>query len=503
MTTFMGRTGSVNGIASNRPNFTVLDTEQQLRVFKALSSIIDFAYTFDSHCRFLYANQALLDLLGLPLNEIVGKTFQELPYPYELAVRLESQIRQVFETGKKLVDETTYTNPAGMTGYYEYIFNPVFGDDGEVEIVAGSTREVTHRKLNEQMQGQLAAIVDSSDDAIVSKDLNGIVASWNCAAERFFGYTAAEMVGTSILRIIPVDLHHEESLILAKIRNGERIDHYETTRLRKNGETIEVSLTVSPIRNSAGVVVGTSKIARDISGRKQMERLLMQAEKIATMGRMAATIAHEVNNPLESITNLIYLARARTVDNPEVMEYLNTAEREVERVSHITRQTLGYFRDTTAHGDVSCHTLIKEVLRVYYSKIEARNIVVDTVFDTVRPVHASKGELMQILSNLIANSIDAMPTGGRLHVRVSEQDAAHIKITVEDEGIGIAPENLPRVFEPFFTTKGNLGTGIGLWVSKKLIEKHHGEISICSRDAQYRGTCICMSLPFGDGSSAM
>ncbi len=275
MATFMGRTGSVNETGSN--NVTVLDTGQQLRVFKALASIMDFAYTFDSHCRFLYANQALLDLLGLRLDEVVGKSFLQLPYPYELAVRLESQIQQVFQTGQKLVGETTYTNPAGVTGHYEYIFSPVYGDDGEVEIVAGSTRDVTHRKLNEQMQGQLAAIVESSEDAIVSKDLNGMVISWNGAAERFFGYTAEEMIGTSILRIIPAKLHHEEALILDKISAGERIDHYETTRLRKDGGSIEVSLTVSPIRNSAGVVVGTSKIARDISARKQMERLLIQA----------------------------------------------------------------------------------------------------------------------------------------------------------------------------------------------------------------------------------
>ncbi len=222
------------------------------------------------------------------------------------------------------------------------------------------------------------------------------------------------------------------------------------------------------------------------------------------MGRMAATIAHEVNNPLESITNLIYLARISIADNQEVTEYLTTAEREVERVSHITRQTLGYYRDTTAHGDVGCHTLVEEVLQVYFSKIQARNIVVDTVFETLRPVHASKGELTQILSNIIANSVDAMPNGGRLRVRVREKDAAHIELTVEDEGIGIAPEDLPRVFEPFFTTKGNLGTGIGLWVSRKLIEKHRGEIVIRSRDAQYPGTCICISLPYvGEGSSVM
>jgi signal transduction histidine kinase len=140
---------------------------------------------------------------------------------------------------------------------------------------------------------------------------------------------------------------------------------------------------------------------------------------------------------------------------------------------------------------------------VYCSKIQGRNIVVDTVFDTLRPVHASRGELTQVLSNVVANAIDAMPNGGTLRVRVNELDPEHLRISVEDDGYGIAPENLRRVFEPFFTTKGNLGTGIGLWVSKKLIEKHHGDIVVCSRGTQTRGTCVCISLPFGDASASV
>ena len=138
------------------------DLDQQLRVYKTLASIIDFAYTFDSQGRFLYSNQALLDLLGLELDEVVGKTFLELPYPRDLAEKLHAQIRQVFDTRERLMDETAYTNPGGQTGCYEYIFNPVLDQDGTVEIVAGSTREVSHRKINEETWGRLAAIINSS-----------------------------------------------------------------------------------------------------------------------------------------------------------------------------------------------------------------------------------------------------------------------------------------------------------------------------------------------------
>ena len=364
------------------------DLAQQFRVFKTLSSIVDYAYTFDSEGRFLYSNQALLDLLGLRLNEIIGKTFLELPYPVELANKLQAQIRQVFDTKQKVIDETSYINPSGIVGYYEYIFNPVFASDGAVEMVAGSTREVSHWKRNEEVQGRLAAIVDSSEDAIISKDLDGIVVTWNFAASKIFGYSSDEMVGASILRLIPNDLCHEEDEILASMKAGERIKHYETTRLRKDGSNIAVALTVSPIRNSSGNVIGSSKIARDISGTKNMERQLIQSEKIATMGRMAATIAHEINNPLAAATNLIFLAKGSSADNEDTVQYLTSAEHELARVSHLTRQTLGYYRDSGAHSAVNCHELINEVVRIYQPKIQNRGIVVERAFDTVHTLQS-------------------------------------------------------------------------------------------------------------------
>src|SRR5947207_1472635 len=151
---------------------------------------------------------------------------------------------------------------------------------------------------------EVAAIVESSDDAILSKDLTGKIMSWNPAATRILGYTREEIVGSSILRIIPKELHHEEATILGKIRAGERIDHYETVRITKSGERLDVSLSISPIRDGSGKVVGASKILRDISAKKRSEASLLQAEKIAAAGRMAATIAHEVNNPLEAVINL-------------------------------------------------------------------------------------------------------------------------------------------------------------------------------------------------------
>jgi PAS domain S-box-containing protein len=350
----------------------------------------------------------------------------------------------------------------------------------------------------------LAAIVESSDDAIISKNLQGIVTTWNQAANRIFGYTAEEMIGQPILRLIPEEMRHEEDMILMKLRAGERIDHYETTRIRKDGERFEISVTISPIRDSQGRIIGASKTARDISERKKIEQLLIQSEKLAATGRMAATIAHEINNPLESVMNLVFLAH--TSDSiSKARGYLQTAEKELERVAHIVRQTLGYYRETAAPVQVDLRELMQDVLTVYQTKLSANRISVDFRFDNHRPIIVNKGELVQVLSNVVANAIDAMPHAGVLHIHIGETTNSQkegVQIVIRDNGTGIPQEHLSRIFEPFFTTKGNLGTGIGLWVARQLIEKQHGQIAIAScTDPENHGTTLSLFLPFADPQS--
>lgn len=346
----------------------------------------------------------------------------------------------------------------------------------------------------------LAAIVDSADDAIISKDLNGIVRTWNDAACRLFGYTAEEMIGQPILKLIPPDLQHEEDLILSKIRAGERLEHYETVRRRKNGERFQISVTISPIRDESGRIVGASKIARDISDQKRMERLLVEAEKLAANGRMAASIAHEINNPLESLMNLIYLARQNTPPGDKAYGYLVTAEDELERVSHIARQTLGYYRDTGVPVAVYIHDLIENVVTVYRAKLTSNNISMDMRFDDSRKIVVRKGEMLQVFSNIVANSIHAMPRGGTLTVCtqiVERPEGLGVETTLRDTGTGIRPEQLDRVFEPFFTTKGEVGTGIGLWVARQVVTKRGGDISLTSSTQHgASGTQVTIFLPF-------
>jgi PAS domain S-box-containing protein len=356
----------------------------------------------------------------------------------------------------------------------------------------------------------LAAIVDSADDAIISKDLNSIIQSWNEAARKMFGYTADEMIGQSLLQLIPDDLKYEEEEILEKLRAGQRIDHYETVRRRKDGSLIHVSVTISPIKDENGCVIGASKIARDISDRKRVEKLLLQSEKIAATGRMAAAIAHEINNPLESVMNLIFLARQDTPLDAKAYKYLATAESELERVSHIARQTLGYYRDSGPPSMEHLHELLENVLTVYRGKLLSSRIRVETNFNDLQEIMVSKGEMIQVFSNILANAIDAMAQGGTLRISTRETTAPSgdgILTTIRDEGAGIRTEHLERIFDPFFTTKGEVGTGIGLWVAKELVEKRGGQLGVESTtETGSSGTSVSIFVPFaspdlGDPSS--
>jgi PAS domain S-box-containing protein len=347
----------------------------------------------------------------------------------------------------------------------------------------------------DQRLGEMAAIVDSSDDAILSKDLNGIITSWNAGAEQILGYSAEEIVGKSILTLIPVEFHSDETLIIGKISAGERIEHFETERLTKDGRRLSVALTVSPVKDASGKVIGASKILRDISARKRIEESLLQAEKIAAAGKMASTIAHEVNNPLEAITNLLYLLRSH-VSSVEGSEFLATAESEIARVSHIAKQTLGFYRENAAAASTLVSDIVEHAIRVYAPRCESNRITIHTSFRSARSLVLRRGEFMQVISNLIANSMYAMPCGGELAFSVGDDAEEGVVITIQDDGVGIAARDISKVFNAFFTTRSEIGTGIGLFVAKQFIEGHGGRIELESRHGEdEHGTTVRIYLP--------
>jgi PAS domain S-box-containing protein len=347
---------------------------------------------------------------------------------------------------------------------------------------------------------RLAAIVESSDDAIVSKDLNGIITSWNKSAERIFGWTEEEIVGRSVLTIIPPELHRDEPTILAKIRAGERIEHFETVRVGKNGKRIDISLTVSPVKDQNGKIIGAAKIARDITQQKKLEAALRTTERLASVGRLAATVAHEINNPLEAITNYIYLAKQQPNLPGDVRQYLTDADQELRRVAHIAQQTLGFYRDTSKPTDVLVAESIAAVLAVYARKLEYKQLQIESQIEPELTIHALAGELKQALSNLMSNAIDASKEGGKIVIRGRRftspgSKRRGVRITIADNGVGIPVEHQSQIFLPFFTTKKDVGTGLGLWITKDLIENKGGTVRFRSRERRPSGTVMSMFLP--------
>ncbi|HEX9201150.1 MAG TPA: PAS domain S-box protein [Acidobacteriaceae bacterium] len=345
----------------------------------------------------------------------------------------------------------------------------------------------------------LASIVASSDDAIISKTPTGIITSWNNGAEAIFGYTAREAIGRHIsLLAVPGD-DQDMSRIVERVMRGERIDHYETRRRAKNGEVLNISLTVSPIRDDSGEIIGASKIARNITARKKTQDALRSSEKLAVMGRMVASIAHEINNPLEAITNLLYLLQGQNLD-PQSSLYIGQAQRELARVAAITAQTLKFYRNAILPVRIEISDILDETIEFHKLTLLRSNIHVERRYRPTPTILFREGEMRQVFMNLISNAVDAMPKGGRLSVRLRE--AAHpvtgepiVRITVADTGMGMDGVTLKHLFEPFYTTKGAAGTGLGLWVSAEIVNKHQGRIQVRSSQKPGRmGTVFVLHL---------
>jgi PAS domain S-box-containing protein len=377
--------------------------------------------------------------------------------------------------------------------------SPIRDTNGRVVGSALIARDIGVQQREQAANARLAAIVESSDDAIVAKDLNGIITDWNAAAERMFGYKAAEIIGHSVLTIIPAELQHEEPVILRKIRAGERIEHHETRRMRKNGEIFDVSLTISPIKDTMGRVIGASKIARDISDRKAAEAAIIEKEKLAAAGRLAATLAHEVNNPLESITNLGFLLLHHQPLDSEARRYAELLFKEVQRAGEITRQTLSYHKATREKTEVNITEILEHIARWKKKKLDAKTIELKLEFDNPPLVYGYAGELRQVFDNLIENAIDALSPGGTILVRARARrvgETQQLVVHVCDNGEGIPRRLRIKIFDPFFTTKPKTGSGLGLWVTREIVQKHGGTIRVRSTHSPQRhGSIFTIILP--------
>ncbi len=353
------------------------------------------------------------------------------------------------------------------------------------------------------LQVLLAAIVEDSNDAILSKTLDGTILTWNKAAERMYGYRAEEIIGRNISVFSTQDRQQEIGDILQRLRSGEKIEHFETSRRTKDGRPLRVSLTMSPVRDAQGNVVAASTIARDITQSKMAEEALRNSERLAVAGRMAATIAHEINNPLEIVTNILYLLGQDHSLNQTNRRYVTLADEEIRRVGQITRTTLGLSRERdTSVAPVNLAELIESILVLYDRRFQSLGVRVEKCFKYSGSVPGVAGELRQVFSNLLANALDALTIAGtKLIVQVRESiDWADfrrrgIRVVIADDGPGMSREIRASLFQPFFTTKGQKGTGIGLWISQGIIAKHGGSIRLRSTPGEIHGTCFSVFLP--------
>ena len=367
-----------------------------------------------------------------------------------------------------------------------------------------------HRRGSEAARFQLAAIVDSSDDAIVSRDLSGMVMSWNAGAERVFGYTAEQMIGQPIACLVPVASRDEEETILRRLRAGERIDHYETVRITADGRELNVSLTVSPVRNAAGKIVGASKTVRDITPRKQAEAALKQARDEAEAANHAkddfiAVLSHELRTPLTpALAAASDLEASPPADPAELRASLAIIRRNIELEARLVDDLLdltlirrGKLRIRSAPLDL--HATLREALAIVEPTFRTKGIAVSTELGARDHfVSGDATRLAQVFANLLTNAGKFTPERGRVSVRTIGS-LGSLEVEVSDSGIGIDAELLPRIFEPFRqgganTARGFVGLGLGLSVAKSLIEAHGGTIEARS-PGHDRGATFVVTLP--------
>jgi PAS domain S-box-containing protein len=349
---------------------------------------------------------------------------------------------------------------------------------------------------------RLAAIVESSDDAIVSKDLNGVIKSWNEAAERMFGYSAAEAVGRNIRLIIPPDRHAEEELVLERIRRGDRVDHYETVRLHKDGRSIDISLTVSPIKMEDGRVIGASKIAHDITEAKRLRRELQEANRLKD--EFLATLSHELRTPLNALLGYARILKTDALEGDRRRQAVAIIERNavalaqlVSDVLDVSRITAGKFRLDVQACDVP--TIVEHALDAVRPAIEAKDLRVERIIDPEPgPVWGDPDRLQQLFWNLLSNAAKFTPKRGRIQICVRRTDS-RVEFVVSDTGIGIAPEFLPHLFQKFRQADSSVsrefsGLGLGLALTRYIVELHGGEVSAAS-EGPGKGATFRVLLP--------
>jgi PAS domain S-box-containing protein len=439
------------------------------------------------------ANPFMSELLGYEHEDLLGKELWQIGL-----LKDEEASRAAFtelqKTGYIRYEDLPLETNTGVRREVEFVSN-LYQENGH-KVIQCNIRDITERKQADAASQLLSAIVESSDDAIASKDFNGVITSWNKGAERLFGYTAAEAIGKSVAILIPEERLDEEPGILEKIRSGQSLEHYETVRRRKDGTPVDISLTVSPIRNAEGKIVGASKIARDIGekiqAREKLEQTVVErtAELRETIGELEAfsySLSHDMRAPLRAMigfSRILCEQHAEKLDAEGVC-YLEKIAAAALRMDRLIQDVLTYthvLRSELKFEATELNTLVPEIIATYPSLHPDR---ADVRIEGVLPSIRSSGPgLAQCISNLLANAVKFVAPGTRPRVIIrAEVIGPDIRLWIEDNGIGIEPKDQQRIFTMFErvnSASAYEGTGIGLAIVRKALERMGGTAGVQS-----------------------
>jgi PAS domain S-box-containing protein len=471
-----------------------------------LTSIGDAVIATDREARVTFLNRVASSLTGWAPGEAIGQPLEKVFRIVNEHSReqVESPAARALLTGHVvgLANHTVLIAKDGRERAIDDSAAPIRDQDGNVTGVILVFRDVTERRGQHIAMHQLAAIVASSEDAIISKDLDGIVTSWNPAAQRLYGYAPEEIVGKSKALVIPPERAHELAESLARIRQGQRVAPYETVRLRKDGTRLDVAITISPVRDEAGDIVGAATIARDITERKRTEAALREADR--RKDEFLATLAHELRNPLAPLSNALQVLKLAGADPASAEQARGLMERQLSHLVRLVDDLLDVSRITTGKIELRRERIgVKEVVD---SALETSGPLIEKCGHQLRVelpdealvVEADPTRLAQVLANLLNNAAKYTDRGGHIALR-AERHGNEIVIGVEDDGIGIAPEALPCLFEIFSQADRSVGRaqgglGIGLSLVRGLVNLHGGSVSVHS-DGLGRGSRFSVRLP--------
>jgi PAS domain S-box-containing protein len=450
------------------------------------------------------------DVYGYTADEALGRSINILVPADRLDE--EQQILARIRAGHRIRHfDTVRVHKGGRHIDVSLTISPVW-EEGRIVGASHIARDISDRKRLEAGNARLAAIVESSDDSIISKDLHGTVETWNGGAERVYGYTAEEAVGRNISFLLPADRVQEEDDILARVARGERVDHFETTRLRKDGDLIHVSVTISPIRDSSGRIVGASHVARDITERRELDDKVRQLQRLESVQLLAGGIAHDFNNLLTGIIGNASLIGEDLPPQSQSHEFLNELSKAARRTADLTAQLLAYSgRGRFVVGAVNLSRMIDEMKTQVRSSI-SRNVAIElNLGDGLPAVDGDLSQLHQLVMLLVCNGAEAIgqERPGRveiltctkpldeenLHTAFADAEVRpgeYVCLEVRDDGCGMDERIQRRLFEPFFSTK-SLGRGLGLAAAMGIVKGHHG--AMCVRTDPGKGSTFCVFLP--------